>query len=472
MASASVSFDHIFSEKLECFLDTNRILKDLSDSDLAYLLRHHKAKMPKDLFFGKLFPECSSYSFPSLEKDSNGFVKFIYKFQPYETFFLERKKEKDDSDNFSFKPVFTNQEMERDFKLEAAILGNSVELYISKPMMIDLTGDNFFSAEKRDFTTHTCSVYPEKIKDIPEIFDTMYWTDFLLKYIYRMFVQVHFHEFTRDQVLAGNTFLGTVKEHVIVEAKRRQEYVQVADLETVDKEQFGKLVDLLFLSKSESNSEEFASWKESYLGFERSRLETGMDEKPRLKVYLDFKKVTIEHMDGEKGDMDVYKFKNDTLKPECVFFLDTRTLLPKFVEPIKTFIEENFKEISSIFPIFKKLENIVRLQAILKACSGLDLESDSDLDSDLKIVDFSDCIKADRFPHSISVTGGIKIETELVIEKKVTVHDPELVKVCKKAFHDGGLICSLAPKLKIRECFDKNEKDYHACLEPSEKLEK
>jgi len=387
---------------------------------------------------------------------------------------LERKKEKDDSDNFSFKPVFTNQEMERDFKLEAAILGNSVELYISKPMMIDLTGDNFFSAEKRDFTTHTCSVYPEKIKDIPEIFDTMYWTDFLLKYIYRMFVQVHFHEFTRDQVLAGNTFLGTVKEHVIVEAKRRQEYVQVADLETVDKEQFGKLVDLLFLSKSESNSEEFASWKESYLDFERSRLETGMDEKPRLKVYLDFKKVTIEHMDGEKGEMDVYKFKNDTLKPECVFFLDTRTLLPKFVEPIKTFIEENFKEISSIFPIFKKLENIVRLQAILKACSGLESKSnsDSDSDSDLKIVDFSDCKKAGRFPHSISVTGGIKIETELVIvenKEKETGTIPELT--CKEIFNYGGLICAFTHKLKIRECFDKNEKDYHDCLE-LEKSEK
>jgi hypothetical protein len=37
-------------------------------------------------------------------------------------------------------------------------------------------------------------------------------------------------------------------------------------------------------------------------------------------------------------------------------------------------------------------------------------------------------------------------------------------KSCKSAFDNGGLICAFAPKLKIRDCYDKNLKDFHECL--------
>jgi len=38
------------------------------------------------------------------------------------------------------------------------------------------------------------------------------------------------------------------------------------------------------------------------------------------------------------------------------------------------------------------------------------------------------------------------------------------LKVCKEAFDNGGFICAFAPKLKIRDCYEKNLNDFHECL--------
>ena len=45
-----------------------------------------------------------------------------------------------------------------------------------------------------------------------------------------------------------------------------------------------------------------------------------------------------------------------------------------------------------------------------------------------------------------------------LIEKK------EKIKECRKAFDNSGLICAFAPKLKIRDCYDQNLKNFHECL--------
>ena len=34
-----------------------------------------------------------------------------------------------------------------------------------------------------------------------------------------------------------------------------------------------------------------------------------------------------------------------------------------------------------------------------------------------------------------------------------------------KIFDNGGFICVFAPKLTIKNCYDKNLKDFHECLE-------
>jgi hypothetical protein len=71
--------------------------------------------------------------------------------------------------------------------------------------------------------------------------------------------------------------------------------------------------------------------------------------------------------------------------------------------------------------------------------------------------------------------GGITLTPKLFVKIPFKDH-PEIkqkeaeiskdtIKECRKAFDNGGLICAFAPKLKIRECYDKNLQDFHECLD-------
>ena len=39
-------------------------------------------------------------------------------------------------------------------------------------------------------------------------------------------------------------------------------------------------------------------------------------------------------------------------------------------------------------------------------------------------------------------------------------------KACKEAFDNGGFICAFAPKLKIRDCYEKNLKGGQILIQP------
>jgi hypothetical protein len=78
----------------------------------------------------------------------------------------------------------------------------------------------------------------------------------------------------------------------------------------------------------------------------------------------------------------------------------------------------------------------------------------------------------DTYPASILCSGGIVLAPTSLIQVPYKGH-PIVdatqknidVKVCREAFDNGGFICAFAPKLKIRDCYDKNLKDFHECLE-------
>ena len=90
----------------------------------------------------------------------------------------------------------------------------------------------------------------------------------------------------------------------------------------------------------------------------------------------------------------------------------------------------------------------------------------------------SELVYIENHPDNIMCYGGIgveKIEVKQVNmppipeQKQPSGYDKDTLRVCKEAFDNGGLICAFAPKLKIRDCYEKNLKDFHECLKEEEK---
>jgi hypothetical protein len=135
--------------------------------------------------------------------------------------------------------------------------------------------------------------------------------------------------------------------------------------------------------------------------------------------------------------------------------------LPSYALYMNQFFDEYYDDIKGAFPIYHRLENMYRLCALNVV-----------LDQFKPDAELHDTVYVDTYPASILCSGGIVLAPTSLIQVPYKGH-PIVdatqknidVKVCREAFDNGGFICAFAPKLKIRDCYDKNLKDFHECLE-------
>lgn len=119
--------------------------------------------IPKDDYM-KLFEVKASYDFPTLKTDDVGI--FTGEIDEYDVF-----------DKFKLVDSSYQHELKNpDIEIERFILENKI-----KQMRIDLR-NNLTGT----FSNHKSYVYPTIIASNSAVYDTLYLTDHLLKYIYRM----------------------------------------------------------------------------------------------------------------------------------------------------------------------------------------------------------------------------------------------------------------------------------------------
>jgi len=282
-------------------------------------------------------------------------------------------------------------------------------------------------ADYKSFCTLSCKAYPPNIRDaMPHTFDVFYWSDFLLKYIYRMCVQIGFLKMDKDRVLDKENFmLGTARKF-----SDGNEYVKVKSVRNIAG--FPDLADLIesFVVSNPLDEEMLKSREE----FELSRTDSTV-----LKMYIQFNDLDY----GVDTDGSFFFVKST---PTIVFTREKEEPVPAFCSWISLFIESNVDEIFKCFPIFTQLENVFRLQCVKKLMKEKGTEKEKEKE-ELSLID--------TFPHSIAISGGVDSEPKVL---------NQVPAECKKAFDRGGLLCSFAPKLLIRKCFEENEKTYLECL--------
>ena len=185
--------------------------------------------------------------------------------------------------------------------------------------------------------------------------------------------------------------------------------------------------------------------------------------------YIEFKKLnTIMSASISYEDIkytledDVLNFKKIKEKINITCIKDNEYIeIPNYAKYLQQFFNEYYDDIKGVFPIYHRLENIYRLCALNVVLDQFRFETE-----------LHDSIYVDTYPRSILCSGGIVLAPTSFIQVPFKGH-PIVdatqknidVKVCREAFDNGGFICAFAPKLKIRDCYDKNLKDFHECLE-------
>jgi hypothetical protein len=397
MASIALSFSPLYSAKKHFFMDTNKIVADLGEKitlkDLAYVCIDHEALIPNDFFYEFLFPSSSKYNFSSLKKDDDGVIDF-------------------------------SSITDLDPMMEYEILNPS---NTCERIMIDFEMDK--KDDYKSFCNLSCNAYPSNIRDVmPRTFDIFYWSDFLLKYIYRMCVQIGFLKMDKDRVLDKENFmLGTAKKY-----SNGKHYIKVKSVRNISG--FSELADLIesFVASNPVDEEMLKSREE----FELSRTNSTV-----MKMYIQF-----NELDYSLESNGTIFFVKST--PKIVFTRETEEPVPIFCSWISLFIESNKDEIFKCFPIFTQLENIFRLQCVKRLVRENEKNGEKKKkEEEEKEKEKEELSFIDTFSHSIAISGGVDSEPKVLNQVPVD---------CKKAFDRVGL-CSFRPScflFRKFECFD------------------
>lgn len=390
-----------------------------------------------------LFGISRDYQFPSLIFNHEGIpTGECIKYTKFDEFTI------DTTSNY---PIFNVEDGDIDNEILKFIMENKIE-----KMGITLNNDINPDGTASDYATHSSYVFPEVIKHCPAVYDTIKYTDDILKYTYKILMMI----------LTTDMTINEIKEQINLIGYRAIDGVfYVNNLENIYS--FGKLLNTMkmFIVKNKlHHKEKKKEIVESYFAF-REKMTSGS----RLSVSIAYDDITYS---CQKED-EKYHILIHPLKQKLVFTYrngETEEELPEYLKYEKQFYDEHYEDIKKAFPIYERLENIYRLMACVKISNlikeGLLLENFSIPKSESETLYF-----VDKYPHSIMCTGGIELTPTNFI--RIPFKEHPLVKAtqknidhkaCRKAFDNGGLICAFAPKLKIRECYDKNLKDFHDCL--------
>jgi hypothetical protein len=366
--------------------------------------------------YERLFEVKSSYDFPTLKTNDDGIFT----------------GEIDDYDIFNkFKLIDGNYQYDLenpDIEIEKFIIGNKI-----KQMRIDLR-----QYKKGVFNTHQSYVYPELISKNPAVYDTLYLTDYMLKHIYRILMAMIIND-ADEECIKQETYTISLRE---IEGKYK-----VSNIEY--NYGFLRLIDMISNFISDNHLK---------------------DKQPEIKAeYAEFKKLntimsaTISYEDIkytlENGILNFKKLR-EKINITC-WKDDSQIEMPSYAKYLGQFFNEYYDDIKETFPIYNRLENIYRLCALNVV-----------LDNFIPETELHESVYVDTYPRSILCSGGVVLAPTNFI--KIPFRDHPLVEamqkktdlaVCREAFDNGGFICAFAPKLKIRDCLDKNLKDFHECLD-------
>ena len=371
--------------------------------------------IPKDDYM-RLFEVSASYNFPTLKTDDYGI--FTGDADEYDVF------DKFNLNNGNYQHELKNPDIE----IEEFIIGNKI-----KQMRIDLRNHL-----KGTFCNHKCYVYPSIIASNSAVYDTLYLTDHLLKYIYRFMMAIIINS-ADEEYIKQETYMISMREiegtYKVLNVEFHYGFMRLMDMIS------NFVRDNNLKDKQEELNAEYMEFKK--LNRTMSASISYEDIKYTLEDYiLTFKKL--------KEKINIVCCKDDEYYE-----------LPSYAKYLQQFFREYYDDIKNAFPIYNRLENIYRLCALNVILDNFTPETE-----------IHESIYVDTYPRSILCSGGILLAPKNFI--KIPFKGHPLVdaiqknidlKICKKAFDNGGFICAFAPKLKIRDCYDKNLKDFHECLE-------
>jgi len=334
-------------------------------------LQRHTTRIEKNLYLSlfKLPKGEELYDFPSLPIDENGIILTnCPEFQKINTF---------NKSNFSI--IYSSIEVSIDEELENAVLSNNIMEY-----MIDLDtspkGLPFFGS-------HNCSIYPEIIKDIPVIYDTLYICDYYLKFIYRIVLQHLVLERTEDEVIFSN-FLIAYKEinsqFAVSSINDRPEFIQIIK---VIKSFVDKYKDDPEIKKNYQECLE----KQECLGIQDI-----------LRIQITYKEILFY------TNEEYLHFLPLVPKVEMTYGSDGE--FPYYLTYVKKFVEDHYDDIKNAFTIYNRLENIYRLCAINRFKNLNTLESFDIHTPECKVV------YTRKFPDQIMCCGGYVGKTNKAIK--------------------------------------------------------
>lgn len=371
--------------------------------------------IPKDDYM-KLFEVKASYNFPTLKTDDDGI--FTGDADEYDVF----DKFKLNNDNYQ------HELKNPDIEIEKFIMGNKI-----KQMRIDLRNHL-----KGTFCNHKCYVYPTIISSNSAVYDTLYLTDHLLKYIYRFIMAIIING-ADEEYIKQETYMISMREiegtYKVLNVEFHYGFMRLMDIVS------NFVRDNNLKDKQEELNAEYMEFKK-------------LNRTMSASISYEDIKYTLED--------DILTFKKLKEKINIVCWKDDEYYeLPSYGKYLQQFFREYYDDIKNAFPIYNRLENIYRLCALNVVLDNFTPETE-----------IHQSIYVDTYPRSILCSGGILLAPKNFI--KIPFKGHPLVdatqknidlKICKEAFDNGGLICAFAPKLKIRDCYDKNLKDFHECLE-------
>lgn len=328
--------------------------------------------------FKDLFQITTDYQFPSIQCDGNGIMtgNTTHNYALFENFKLVKL----DENRIGVRFYPTDSTKIRDTDIEMFIMQNQIN-----HIQLNLTSKDV----QADFASTQCMVYPEIIRHCPAVYDTLYITDYFLKYIYYIFVQIMIYE---------KSSFETKQKTFLIGIKQVDGLYKVSNLE--GHAGFLKLLNTMQLFILKNKLKGNIELKESYARYGESG--------NQLNIYINYDKITYSAVKFDDNNLYV---ELQTLKADVNmgYKKDGRfEELPLFAKYIIQFCNEHYQDIKKAFPIFERLENIYRLCAMSGIINYLKTHEDlEDFTIDQMPKTVEECVLIDTYASSIMCFGGL-----------------------------------------------------------------
>ena len=310
-------------------------------ADLSLILRSirtDQAYMPADLYT-QYYQPSSTYSFPTLATDKDGVLtgdtrEPYAKFMAYTDFLVNNQTAK-------WEPVISS--LQRDHSLEDALMKHQLTSYA-----IDL---KFGINGTKEFPNHQASVYPEIIAEIPEVYDSIYYMDYIVKLIHRLFVGTNILGWTTEDVYMQMTQIA------FTESPAKPGFYKVSPAHDIPGFRLLSNTMRLFSLKNKLKSRMPELLKS--LDTEREYRKTAGFS---LRLQLEYDELEYSCSPVLGSDVSLIQFHPLKLKAKYASAKNGEPAAPpEYTKYITQFIQEHIKEIRQVFPVFGRVDNIFRL---------------------------------------------------------------------------------------------------------------